>query len=211
MTVEIFCDESKAKGFLLAASSIPCSDIDRLRGEIAGLLLPRQVRIHFVREQATRQNRILDALVAAGGISTVVYDATRYGSQKAGRDAAIEQMADHAAIVGASRIVFESDDSAVAQDQAIIKRQLKRAGIDGTTGVDHCRAREVPLLAVPDVVAWCYTKGGKWRQRAEPLISDVVTLLSAPDVRSPAHLPSDRLPGSTSCGCCRTHLIIYCR
>jgi hypothetical protein len=203
VSVQIFCDEGKSKGFLLAAASISCSDVDRLRGEIAGLLLRRQVRIHFRREQASRQRMILDSLIAAGGICTVVYDATRYGSQKAGRDAAIERMADHAAIVGASRIVLESDDSAVARDQAIIKRQLKRAGIDGTTGIDHCRASEVPLLAVPDVVAWCYAKGGTWRQRAEPLISDVVTLLCATDVRSPAHRPSDRLPGSTSRGCCR--------
>jgi len=200
VSVEIFCDESKAKGFLLAAASLPCGDGTRLQAEVTALLLRPQVRIHFRREQTPRQKLILDTLITAGGISTVVYDATRYGSNKAGRDAAIERMADHAAMVGASRIVLEADDSAVDQDQAIIKRQLKRAGIDGTTGIDHCRASEVPLLAVPDVVAWCYAKGGTWRQRAEPLISDVVTLLYAMDVRSPARLPSDRLPGSTSHG-----------
>jgi hypothetical protein len=177
VSVEIFVDESKAKGFLLAAASISCGDVDRLRTTIGSLQLRHQVRIHFRREQTSRQNQILEALIAAGGIRTVVYDATRYGSHKAGRDAAIARMADDAAALGAARIVIEADDSAVDQDRAIIKRRLAVAGINGTIGVDHCRASEVRLLAVPDVVAWCYAKGGTWRQRADPLISDVVTLL----------------------------------
>ncbi len=176
MTTQIFCDESKEKGFLLAASSISCADISRLQGEVSSLLLRRQVRIHFRREQDTRQQRILDTLIAAGGVSTVIFDATRYDSMKAGRVAAITQMAGHAAAVRASRIVIESDDSAAEQDRKIIRRQLAVADLDGIVGVDHCRASEVRLLAVPDVVAWCYAKGGVWRQRAEPLISDVVIL-----------------------------------
>ncbi len=176
MTAQIFCDESKEKGFLLAASSISCADIGRLQGEVSSLLMRRQVRIHFRREQEARQQRILETLIAAGGIGTVVFDATRYGSMKAGRNAAIAQMADHAAVTKVSRIVIESDDSAAEQDRQIIRRRLALVGLGETVGVDHCRASEVRLLAVPDVVAWCYAKGGVWRQRAEPLISDVVTL-----------------------------------
>ena len=74
----IFCDESKKKGFMLAAASVACSDISRLQDELSSLLLRLQVRIHFCQEQEPRRRQILDALVAAGGISTVVYDATRY-------------------------------------------------------------------------------------------------------------------------------------
>ena len=95
---------------------------------------------------------------------------------KAGRVAAITQMAAHAAEVGVSRIVIESDDSAAESDRKIISRQLRIAGAEEIVGVDHCRAKEAPLLAVPDIVAWCVTAGGLWRQRAEPLISDVVTM-----------------------------------
>ena len=176
MSSQIFVDESKDKGFLLAASSISCADIGRLQSEISSLLLRRQVRIHFRREQEARRLRILEALTTAGRIRTVVFDATRFDSMKAGRVAAITRMADYAAAVRASRIVIESDDSAAEQDRKVIRRQLAAAGLDGIVGVDHCRACEVPLLAVPDVVAWCYAKGGIWRQRAEPLISDVVIL-----------------------------------
>jgi hypothetical protein len=30
-----------------------------------------------------------------------------------------------------------------------------------------------PLLAIPDVIAWCWARGGHWRRRVMPVIADV--------------------------------------
>jgi hypothetical protein len=176
LSTQLFVDESKANGFLLAAVSIPCRDVDRLRSVIGGLHLRYQVRIHFRREQVSRQRQILDTLTAVGGISAVIYDATRFDSHKAGRNAAIARMADDAALARASRIVLESDDSVVEQDRVIIRKRLAQADLDGSVGVDHCRASAERLLAIPDVVAWCWAKGGAWRRDVQPLIKEVVEL-----------------------------------
>jgi hypothetical protein len=209
VSVQIFVDESKAAGFLLAAAAVPCSEVDRLRAAVGALHLRHQVRIHFRREQTTRQRKILETLNTVGGISAVIYDATRFNDHKAGRNAAISRLADDAARMQASRIVLESDDSVVEQDRLIIAKRLKQAELDDVIGVDHCRASGERLLAIPDAVVWCYAKGGPWRRDVMPLVKEVIELLGARDVRSPAHLPSDRLPGSTSRGGAARMSIMY--
>jgi hypothetical protein len=176
VSVQLFVDESKAKGFLLAAASVPCSDVDRIRAAIGALHLRHQVRIHFRREQTTRQRKILEVLTSIGGISAVIYDATRFNDHKAGRNAAIARLADDAARLRASRIVLESDDSVADQDRLIIQKRLKQVELSDVIGVDHCRASGERLLAIPDAVAWCYAKGGAWRRDVMPLVKEVVEL-----------------------------------
>lgn len=175
MSATVFCDESKARGFVLAASYVSSQDVSRLRSIVAGLMLRRQVRIHFRREDDDRKERILAALIDAGCISTTVYDATRY-SDKVGRDIAIARMTDDAARLQATRIVVETDDSAKAMDKLIIAKRLADAGRERQTSFHHMKASEDGLLAIPDTVAWCYAKGGSWRRRAESLIKEVITL-----------------------------------
>lgn len=172
----IYCDESKAGGFSLAAAHIRCNDVTRLRAEVDGLRLPRQVRLHFVSESPPRRKLILKTLAATGEISTVIYDARRIADDKEARAAAIARMTADAAAVRASRIVLEADDPAVVVDRVIINRELEKVGVQHSVGYDHLRAREETLLAIPDAVVWCFTKGGEWMQLAEPLIADIVEL-----------------------------------
>jgi hypothetical protein len=171
----ILCDECKAGGFLLAASSVPCSNVKQLRAVVNGLLLTSQIRLHFVAESSVRRKQILREFVSFGGIQTIIYDARHLGD-KEGRDTAVAQMAADAAAIPASRIILEADDSVVAADRAIIRQQLEKAGVVDQVGCDHLRARDEPLLAIPDAVAWCAAKGGEWRRLAAPLITDVVSL-----------------------------------
>jgi len=176
---QMFVDESKVQGFLLAVASVPCSEVDRLRAAVGALHLKHQDRIHFRREQTGRQKKILDTLTSLGSITTVIYDARRFDDQKAGRNAAIARMADDAASLQVARIVIERDDSAADQDKTIIAKRLKQADLSDVVGVVHCRSSAERLLAIPDTVAWCYVKGGTWRAAAMPLIKEVVVLLAA--------------------------------
>jgi hypothetical protein len=199
VSVHVFVDESKSKGFLLAATYVPCGSVSRLRAEVAGLHLPEQVRIHFTSESPKRRKQILAALIAAGDISTIIYDATAYEADgKAGRDAAIAQMAASAAQIPAARLVLERDDSVVDQDRQMIKAQLIAAGVVSQVGYDHLRAREEPLLAIPDAVAWCWAKGGEWRKLADPLVQDVVLLLATRDSAKPGPPTVRKAAGLTS-------------
>ncbi|GHF77951.1 hypothetical protein FHX82_004368 [Amycolatopsis bartoniae] len=38
----------------------------------------------------------------------------------------------------------------------------------------HLNSASVPLLWVPDAVAWCYGAGGDWRRRVMPIVSKVI-------------------------------------
>jgi len=177
VSVQIFVDESKAGGFLLAAAQVPCGAVSRVRDKVTALHLPKQVRLHFTNESPQRRRQIISTLASISDISATIYDASGYGEDgKAGRDAAVAQMAAGAARIRASRIVLERDDSAVEQDSAIIRAQLADADVEDVTGVDHLRARDEPLLAIPDALAWCWAKGGEWRKLADPLIADVMLL-----------------------------------
>jgi hypothetical protein len=172
----VYCDESKVGGFSLAAAHIRCNDVIRLRAAVNDLRLPMQMRLHFVAESPGRRKLILKSLASIGGISTLIYDARSITDEKAARASAIAKMTVDAAAVRTSRIVLEADDPAVASDRLVINRELEKIGTQHSVGCDHLRAREEMLLAVPDAVAWCFTKGGEWMQLAEPLIADIVEL-----------------------------------
>lgn len=85
MSVQVFVDESKARGFLLAAAQIPCGAVSRVRDEVTALHLPRQVRLHFTNESPQRRRQIISAFASAGDISATVYDASGYGDDGKGR------------------------------------------------------------------------------------------------------------------------------
>src|SRR5262249_44862768 len=125
-------------------------------------------------ESPQRRKLIISTFASIGDVSSIIYDASSYSDGKVGRDAAITEMAARAARIPARRIVLERDDSAVEQDMRIIKTQLAVADVGDVVGVDHLRAREEPLLGIPDAIAWCWAKGGEWRKLADPLIADVV-------------------------------------
>jgi hypothetical protein len=177
VTALIYCDETKEKGFRLAAAQISCQAVAQVRDIVTALHMPRQVRLHFTSENVQRRKQIITTFASFEDVSAIIYDASGYGEDgKAGRDAAVRQMAKRAALIPAQRIILERDDSVVDQDMAIIRAQLSAAGVEDVVGVDHLRAREDPLLAIPDAIAWCWSKGGEWQKLAEPLIADVVPL-----------------------------------
>jgi len=41
---------------------------------------------------------------------------------------------------------------------------------------EHRRASSEVLLALPDAVAWCWAKGGDWRRRIAPAVTEVRTV-----------------------------------
>src|SRR5699024_4714763 len=57
---------------------------------------------------------------------------------------------------------------------------------------EHLRAKSEPLLWIPDAVAWWWVKDNNWRERAKPVVRNVVTVGTT---QSPARQPSGRLPG----------------
>jgi hypothetical protein len=175
MAPHAFVDESKAGGYWLVAAIVESRDLDQLRRVTRGFRLPRQRRVHFSNESDRRRKKILNELISAGS-SVVVYDASRCANGDSPRDLALERLVDDLAKMGARRLVLERDDSVFAADRKIIRDRAEVAGCLDSLAYEHLRAHEEPLLAIPDAVAWCCQKGGDWRSRASPVISEMICL-----------------------------------
>jgi hypothetical protein len=174
MTLHVFADESKKRGFILAAAIVDQGDLKELRATVAGLRLPRQRRLHFAKESDGRRSVIIRTFAQAN-LLVNIYNAAGFRQDKLGRDAAIARLADDAVSMGAARLVLELDDSVLQSDRRIIGERLaKNNGHD--LRYEHQRAYEEGLLAIPDAVAWCWAKGGNWRKAAEDIVAEVVTL-----------------------------------
>jgi len=172
----VFADESKQRGLLLAAAYVTSNDVCDLRTKVNGMRMAGQRRMHMRHESDERRKRIMKLLTDAG-VRALVYDATHWRDAAKARRLTIGQLVDDALAARAERLVLEQDDSLMASDNEVIRQQLRKAGTDQRLRYAHHRAHEEPLLSVPDAIAWCWAKGGKWRRLAEPLVVEVRTVL----------------------------------
>lgn len=139
------------------------------------MLLPRQTRVHFVKERSSRKSQITDAITELT-LRFNVYDATAIRDQRLARRTCLERLVSNLAELGAHRLVIERDDSLVKADQQVLYRAVRENHVEEVLTYQHLPARSEPLLWIPDALAWCWTAGGQWRRRLEPRLAEVVEL-----------------------------------
>jgi hypothetical protein len=168
----VYVDETKQAGYVIVAVTV--RDPPAARRMVQGLILPGQRRIHMHGEQARRRRAIVSA-VAALNVSVTIYDAGRnYDTDIAARAACLAALvSDHAAAKGNTRLVIEQDESLVRFDNQRLIELTRNAGVRETFRYEHLRAFEEPLLALPDIVAWCWARSTEWRRRVRPIVTDV--------------------------------------
>lgn len=170
----VFVDESKARGYYLAAAAtqpFARADIERA---IRGLLKPGQRRIHFKSESHSRRRELL-AEFGRIGLRTTIYQ-VKGANDRAGRALCLTGLVDDLLSAGASNLLIEQDDSLVASDRRLIRNQLTHGARVDQLAYCHVRPTEYPLLWVSDAVAWCHQAGGDWLRRAEPLVDELKRL-----------------------------------
>ena len=172
----LFVDESKTKGYTMAAAVVVPRDVTSLRREVRSLVLPGQRRIHFTKEQPERRRLFLSRLAALGAQAQVFHCATK--DQVHGRDACLRGIVALAAQLSLTKIVIERDQSIEKSDRQTLYLEVRRHGLGDALSYTFEDPHHEPLLWIADAVAWSYAKGGEWRQRAAPLITGV-TIVSA--------------------------------
>jgi hypothetical protein len=65
-------------------------------------------------------------------------------------------------------VVLEQDDSILQWDKKFLYRAVREAALVDTVRYVHHRGRAELLLSVPDAIAWCWARGGLWRERVLP-------------------------------------------
>jgi hypothetical protein len=166
---EVFADETMAHGLAMVAVAVECERLDSTRKALRGLLNKNQLRLHFKTESDAVRRKSLD-LIATLGVTAIVYDATTTKDGKKARQACLESMLTDVIGSGHRRLVVELDESLRAFDQRILQNQDHKLGLPQGISYVHMRAHQEPLLGLPDAIAWCWSRGGEWRRRIEPLI-----------------------------------------
>lgn len=158
----VYVDESKRSGYVLVAVAV--AGPAAARKTVRGLMLARQSRLHMVRESAARKALIVAAVVELGVVASVYDAGRRHPSELAARQACLNALADDLAAED-SRLTIEQDDGLVSSDQALLYRHAHDRARIGSLHYSHQRPAAEPLLALPDVIAWCWARGGGWREQ----------------------------------------------
>lgn len=167
----LYVDESKARGYLLVASVHLPADVTATRKLIGDLVLPRQRRLHMTKESNARRRMILDAIDAAG-VQATIFDAGRRHRHELDARAACLETLIQTSPTDTHLVVIERDDSLLDWDRRRLFELVRATGRTELRYV-HRRAVEDHLLAIPDAIAWCWAKGGIWRQRVRPVVTKV--------------------------------------
>ena len=171
-TRQIYIDESKRTGYILAAVTVP--DPAVMRKVIRDLLLPGQRRIHMKHEQPRRRRAIIAALEGTSASATIYDAGRRYSTDRAARVACLGALVEDVANTGdAVQLIIEQDESLVQSDRHELYRLVWQSGVSGLVEYRHQRAYDELLLALPDVSAWCWARSGDWRRRITPMLADV--------------------------------------
>lgn len=174
VTHQLYVDESKAKGYVLAAAVLVSSETRPARKALNALVLPGQRALHMKKEADPRRRLIAD-MVARLDVEISIYTAgTRYRTEREGRAACLEQLVKDAAGLDEAQLVLDLDESLRQWDNQQLIELVRRAGVRGRMTYRHSKAAQEPLLSIPDAVAWCWAKGGTWRERIQPVVTNRV-------------------------------------
>ncbi len=173
MTAHIFVDETKAKGYVIAAATLLEGDLAAPRRSVQALVLPRQRSLHMKDESDPRRRQIIDTILTmadTSGLTTVIYDAGREGTELERRAVCLATLVKDAAPHASARIVLDLDESLQAWDRQRLIEYRRAAGLRDRLTYTHQARTDELLLAIPDALAWSWARGGEWRTRVKPVV-----------------------------------------
>lgn len=159
MPQHAFVDESFSGDYLVAAVLVPARSVNAARASLRGVLRSGQRRIHFKDERPPRKDRVLSVIDRLEVTARVYVTA----NERKARGVCLERMVPDLAAAGVSRLVLERDESLARFDRQVLAR-LTRVHCPDLV-YEHQRAHSDLLLCLPDAIAWCWAKGGRWRER----------------------------------------------
>ncbi|MFT4287229.1 hypothetical protein [Nocardioides sp.] len=158
--VSLFQNDAKKRGAERARE---------LRAAVNTLVMPGQRSLHMKAEGGARRKVIADAVVALA-VDVWVLDASGgSGKEHERRARALTSLLEQVDVVQA-HLVFDRDASMEPFDRRLLSAVPPHRR---PTYVHHQRHEE-PLLALPDVIAWSWARGGEWRRRLDPLAIRIV-------------------------------------
>ncbi|BAK35870.1 hypothetical protein MLP_28560 [Microlunatus phosphovorus NM-1] len=175
MSTHIYVDETKAKGYLVAAAIGSYDQLRIAKRELDGLLLPGQRSLHMKDEKESRKRAIADTIVRFQSLElrVALYDAGRIGTERDRRVRCFRALLDDVPRDVQTRVLFDRDETLLSWDRQTLLDLTSTGDLRDRISYAHVTRHQEPLLILPDAIAWCWAKGGHWRQRVRPIVSAV--------------------------------------
>jgi hypothetical protein len=170
------CTSTRAsRGYLVVAACVYGDYLRVTRKELRNLILPGQRSLHMKDERDSRKREIADMIIGMEnlGMRVFVYDAGRSGTERDRRARCLAALVDDALEYEKARIVFDLDETVLSWDRQRMLELTRAAEARERISYEHHHRHAEPVLAIPDAIAWCWSKGGDWRRRIRPIVSDV--------------------------------------
>ena len=168
----IYVDETKQRDYLLVASVHVATDLTALRRLVRELLMPNQRCLHMKDENLGRKKKIATAFVAAG-VQATIYRAAgpQHRTEKDRRHACLRALIHDNATAGETMIILDHDESLISWDNQRLIEFTRAEHCRDTLRYEHKKGQAELLLAIPDAIAWCWAKGGEWKNLIEPTVT----------------------------------------
>lgn len=170
----VYVDESKVAPFRIAATVVRAGDVAAVRRDLRRLLLPNQQRLHFKSEHDRRRRTHLRTMTELP-VEVWLYEAvTAPGGEVQKRSACLSSLIDDLVTAPSPvRLFIENDQSVMRHDRSALYSAVAKHSAQKQVSYCHVAARDEPGLWISDGVAWCWPKGGTWRELARPLVRRV--------------------------------------
>lgn len=170
----VYVDESKARGYYVVATASAIGDVRASERALRDLLKPGQRRLHFKSESDSRRRQILSTICSLDVRVSVWL--VKHRPDKEARPLSLGALVAEAVESGAALLIIERDESLERADRRLIAEVIRGVG-SSEMQYRHVAPHEHPLLWVSDAVAWCYSNGGDWIRRVDPIVASRVTRL----------------------------------
>ncbi len=174
MPFNTYIDESARSDFLLVGVNVPQENLFEVRQTMRSLRTKDSHHIHMYREPRGRQEFITQVVSELDLNAWIIRVAGTTAKEPLARDLALQNLSKISSIKD-SRLLTLDYINRNRLDNSILRNIAQNAEYQ-FPHYRHMNSRHEPLLWLPDIVAWCYGRGGPWRDAVEPLVDEVIEL-----------------------------------
>ena len=174
MPFNTYIDESVRKSFILCLAQVNSSETGEIRKQLRTIRHHKRHFIHMQEESKATQLRISREILQLSISATIIVAGLEQVSNSTARSNAMSCAVTKPAFSDSQLVTLDLSNS-VARDRQII-REASRLHGGKFPHYRHMNSRHEPLLWLPDIVAWCYGRGGPWRDAVEPLVDEVIEI-----------------------------------
>lgn len=169
----VFVDESKARGYYIAAAATARGDVPAIEKTLRGLRHGGRSSIHFNMEGNRRDLLLREFCKLDVRVTIYVMKGTK---DRIARPLLLQELVTDLVAGRAADVVLERDASVEEADRRIIRARLDQLGALNALTYGHRDRGEQSLLWIADAAAWCHQAGSPWTGKVASIVERVVTI-----------------------------------